>query len=774
MSTKTATITLKTADNTYDIMGNLLTTVSGEDVSSYIYDKAGRTLLANENGKCTRTLYDNLGRTVQEISPEDYDITKDGLPESNTYADAKAGHRYVYAANGTLTSETNRLGKTTAYYYNDIGSKIREEFDIYKFYYLNHGEIYQIKVANTVTVAYNYDNEFKLLSETYANDEAIRYTYNENGDLSAQYHNSNANPYITYTYNAEGKLTQKINTDTGLKYVYGENSSVSVYRISDNALVQSYTEVQTEADEEKNISAKTDITETHFNKSYSSVIKDKSVVYSTGLSTTEYSYLTEGKDGDEKVASDTVKFNGNAILSSAYSYDGNSNVTDKTITLNGKNVSFINTYDSKDRITSHSFNGNTISYTYDDDGQLTGASGTGYSSNYSYDARGNITSKTVNDLVTSFTYANFGWKDLLVAVDGVELTYDEIGNVLTFGDRTFTWNSGRNLASITDGSNTYSYKYDENGIRTSKTVNGVTTNYNTRKGVILSQSDGTNTFYFQYDNSGTPFGFILNGIQYFYLKNQMGDVIAITESNGNAICEYFYDEWGNLLNIYIADENNTAQVTAANANPLRYRGYYYDTETGYYYLLSRYYDPSICRFINADISEIAQMAKEVAVGINLFAYCNNDPINFVDFFGLWAQKYSGFSWTSTGFNLYVQLSFLSRPFCMSYAKDIISLRGKWYWWGKGYKNMSAVRIAQELWFHALVYYVGSPIKSVLNKLGVSWSWLNSKLESAKYMEINNNDNRAWVFSLVWWAAYSVKTLIRLSRGYMFPYAYIHI
>ncbi|MDE6020662.1 MAG: DNRLRE domain-containing protein, partial [Ruminococcus sp.] len=211
---KDGSIVLKTVDSTYDIMGNLLTTVSGEDTSSYIYDKAGRTLLANENGECTRTLYDNLGRTVQEISPEDYDSSKEGLPENNTYADANVGHRYVYGDKGTLTSETNRLGKTTNYYYNDIGSKIREVFDIYDFSYLNHGELYQIKVANAITAMYNYDNEFKLISETYANNQSIRYKYNENGAVTAQYQISNAKPYVTYTYNADGELTEKVNTDT--------------------------------------------------------------------------------------------------------------------------------------------------------------------------------------------------------------------------------------------------------------------------------------------------------------------------------------------------------------------------------------------------------------------------------------------------------------------------------------------------------------------------------------------------------------------------------
>ena len=162
------------------------------------------------------------------------------------------------------------------------------------------------------------------------------------------------------------------------------------------------------------------------------------------------------------------------------------------------------------------------------------------------------------------------------------------------------------------------------------------------------------------------------------------------------------------------------------------------------------------------------------MGSNLFAYCKNNPVIHLDTFGFWAEKYSGFKWKERGFNLNVKLEFLSRAFCLAYAADIIKLKGKWYWWGKGYKNMSATRMAQELWFHALVYYVGTPIKNILNILGVSWGWLNSKLESAKYMEINNNDSRAWVFSLVWWAAYTVKTLVRSAKGYSFPYTYIHI
>lgn len=627
---KTTTLTetdneskIGTVDSTYDLFGNVLTTKSGDETSSYIYDKAGRTLLANEKGDCTRTIYDDLGRTVQEIGSEDYDSSKDGLPTENTYSDTNAGHTYKYAANGTLTSETNRLGKATKYFYNDIGSKVREEFDIYKFYYLNHGELYQVKVANVTTVTYSYDKDFHLLSESYANDDVIRYTYNDNGDVTAQYHNSNAKPYVTYTYNDNGELTEKVNADTKLKYVYGENDKVEVYKTSDNTLVQSYTETKTEAAEENGIESKTDVTESHFGASYSSIVKDKSIEYTNASNTVLYSYTTTGTDDSEKINASSVKYNGSTSLSSSYSYDDNGNVLTKSY---GENTSITNTYDSKDKITSTTYAGKTTNYTYDSNGQLLSAN----NDTYAYDSRGNITSKTESGTTTTFTYSTGGWKDQLVSVNGIDLTYDDNGNVLTYGEKEYTWNSGRNLESITDGDNTYSYTYDENGIRTSKTVNGVTTYFNTKDGVILSQTDGTNTWYFQYDTNGSPLGFVLNGTQYFYITNQMGDVLAITDINGSIVGNYEYDAWGKVL---------TADTDLAKQNPLRYRGYYYDNETDYYYLQSRYYDSNIGRFISADVLELSQITKDSPAGTNLYSYCNNGPVGNTDSDGHLALVY---------------------------------------------------------------------------------------------------------------------------------------
>ena len=134
--------------------------------------------------------------------------------------------------------------------------------------------------------------------------------------------------------------------------------------------------------------------------------------------------------------------------------------------------------------------------------------------------------------------------------------------------------------------------------------------------------------YFQYDSAGTPVGFVYNDIQYLYITNQNGDVIGIADAKGTPLVEYVYDEWGKLLEIYTAEEGNEEQLALAQANPLRYRGYYYDTETGYYYLQSRYYDPELCRFISADSFDYIN--ADTSTSVNAYAYCKNNPLIYSD------------------------------------------------------------------------------------------------------------------------------------------------
>ncbi len=140
-----------------------------------------------------------------------------------------------------------------------------------------------------------------------------------------------------------------------------------------------------------------------------------------------------------------------------------------------------------------------------------------------------------------------------------------------------------------------------------------------------------NSIDFVYDENNQPLAMKYNNTLYYYILNVQGDVIALADQNGTLIAKYTYDPWGKLLKVTPngwLEEQNAYYLKVAEANPLRYRGYYYDSETGFYYLQSRYYDPAIGRFINAD-----SYASTDATGLlstNMFAYCENDPINRSD------------------------------------------------------------------------------------------------------------------------------------------------
>lgn len=237
------------------------------------------------------------------------------------------------------------------------------------------------------------------------------------------------------------------------------------------------------------------------------------------------------------------------------------------------------------------------------------------------------------------------WKDKLISYNGQTITYDAVGNPTNYMGNTLTWTMGRQLASF--GNNTYTY--DENGIRTSKTVNGVTTKYYLDGTRLIELTDGNDTLHFNYDREGEAIGFthyfLSTGvddpvmIEYVYIKNAMGDVIGITNPSGSMLVSYEYDPWGKLISV----ESNFGPYDRdiSLLNPLRYRGYIYDDETGLYYLQSRYYDPEIGRFINSD--DVHYMGlKQTELSYNTFAFCNNNPINNSDDYGFVANSLGKF------------------------------------------------------------------------------------------------------------------------------------
>ena len=176
-----------------------------------------------------------------------------------------------------------------------------------------------------------------------------------------------------------------------------------------------------------------------------------------------------------------------------------------------------------------------------------------------------------------------------------------------------------------------SFAYNSDGLRISKTVNGVTTHYVYDGDSLLAEYTNTEAIVYIYDANGSPIGFKYRTNTYaedtwdvyWYGKNIQGDIVAVYNSTGTKLVNYTYNAWGNFITQY----HNGGANTSATYNPYTYRGYYYDSDLGFYYLQSRYYDPAICRFINADgyVS-----TGQGLLGYNMFAYCNNDPVMFKD------------------------------------------------------------------------------------------------------------------------------------------------
>jgi len=270
-------------------------------------------------------------------------------------------------------------------------------------------------------------------------------------------------------------------------------------------------------------------------------------------------------------------------------------------------------------------------YEYDEAGQLIRADDAqqNQSFTYNYDAGGNLLTKkeysfTTGTLGTAtdtiqYTYGDSSWADKLTSFDGNAVSYDASGNPTAYDGWTYTWEgSGRLTGMNKTGIGSIAFTYNQDGIRTGKTFGSVTTEYTVVDSKITHMQTGSDDLYFFYDENDSLVSLNVDGDDYFYVKNLQGDIIALTDIDGNIVVEYLYDAWGRLLST-----TGSMASTLGVDNPFRYRGYFYDIETGLYYLQSRYYMPEWGRFISAD--GIAQVN-----GLNLYRYCYNNPIIFVD------------------------------------------------------------------------------------------------------------------------------------------------
>ena len=384
-----------------------------------------------------------------------------------------------------------------------------------------------------------------------------------------------------------------------------------------------------------------------------------------------------------------------ANLTASYGYaDNQSNSTYASTLINsldytassatGNIFTFDYTYDNlgniKQAVSGGEYNriAGTSKYFYDKQNQLVMEvnSVAGKTYLYEYDTYGNIRKKyTINATnfdsyedvtdnltfiydytVDTYTYGDAEWKDQLTGYNGHAITYDEIGNPLDYYNGRiygFEWKDGRKMSYTFTAEADIYYDYNTSGLRTSKTVEnyygGVYTTeytYHYAGDMLISQTWDDQSLNFFYDENGSVYGFVYDdGIivkPYYYIKNLQGDVIGIMDENGYVEGIYSYDAWGNVVAITNQVGVDITGLTdeIANINPIRYRSYYYDAETGFYYLQSRYYDPYTGRFINADSYG---STGQGFVGYNMYAYCNNNPINMKDSSG-YCGKFLGFLW----------------------------------------------------------------------------------------------------------------------------------
>ena len=223
----------------------------------------------------------------------------------------------------------------------------------------------------------------------------------------------------------------------------------------------------------------------------------------------------------------------------------------------------------------------------------------------------------------AYTYGDGVWKDKLTAVGDKTISYDAQGNPVTYLGHTLTWEKGRQLKSFDNNS----YTYNANGIRTSKTVNGVKHTYTLDGTKILRETWGNNVLVPLYDNEDSVCGILYNGTPYYFERNLQGDVTGIFTRSGATLVLYSYDAWGVCTIV-----SDSSDCGIGNINPFRYRGYYYDAEIGMYYLQSRYYDPGVGRFINGDMPKMVSLVAMPTLH-NLFSYCQNNSVNYSDSFG---------------------------------------------------------------------------------------------------------------------------------------------
>lgn len=648
---------------TYDSAGNVLTS----ELSSVDTPNAKKIHTENtyqENQNYPQTSKD----TKDKVTTYNYNSDNGNLQSVTNACGTQLN--YSYDNDGKLTNETCGNLQNSYSYVNglldSINHKVSESLQTtYKFIRNIFGNITETKVGNRTLSKRTYDAGGGLLRQVkYGNEQTVNYDYDEKGRLirkSFGYGKGDKFGEITYNYDSKNRIVETYDSlgDLTTKFEYDRFGRIERIERSDGIV--------------------NDLSYDNFRN-----LVSKSVLNLFGVSQT-----LENTFGKSDMLSSSSIQTGNTTILSKYGYDDIARLQNSDVLTSDefsgirheisyedfgqdRTTGLVSSIEIKKKVSDNwTSTGEKFNYTYDDLGNITAVTDasnsliasyvynnlnelirennvqTGKTVAYTYNAGGNMTEKKIYSYTTdadltnatlestiTYNYGDANWPDKLTSItcgeDEQAIIYDAIGNPLEYRNGwNFSWARGHRLDKMENsGYNVnIAFRYNERGVRTQKTVNGVQTDFITSGIKLLGQKTGENVLLWQVDGNGNTIGFNYNNVPYFYMKNLQGDIVGITDTSGNIVAKYTYDSWGKLISIKDAsDVDKTADTTFIGyINPLRYRGYYYDSETGLYYLNARYYDPEVGRFISAD--------ETLDGGYNLFEYCFNCPLKFSDYSG---------------------------------------------------------------------------------------------------------------------------------------------
>lgn len=587
-------------------------------VIKYFYDENGNnTAIVEENQNdinhtiCITYTYDSDGN-VTYICDQKTEYTMSY--KNGDMKTLKVGDVELVNYESNITENSNILEQITLY---GNGQKIRtvttKSIDENGNSYTKKSEIYYCDDTQCSYVT-EYDNEGRILKFIdCTGKEKISYDYVYSDDNITVARNDGFMKEVKNSQNVDGNITDK-----NISYTFEKNQGSKV----------TYQESQKTdmSDEDKTVT--TDTLYNGDNIVVTSSDENKKISYEIYSQLCKKDILNSYQD---EMSDTKISYNINAY---------------------GENKKYEYIYDLSGNITEIKLDGNRIyEYAYDVHGRLVKeldyVNSTGCV--YGYTSTGNVVAKHLKKINSDgsltniqdikYSYENGDWADQLTKYGNQKITYDSVGNPVKYHDgKKFEWIRGRELSKIilSDDSDV-TYEYNQNGLRTHKETNITSTDYEwdekklIRETVTYKLSGRKYDIWYYYDGNGDIAGFEYNEISemnqelnrksIYYEKNMQGDVIGLIDSTGAKIASYAYDAWGNVVDTVCYEKNEIPYAL----NHITYRGYYFDNESGFYYLQSRYYDAEVGRFINADDVKYIG-ANENRWSYNLYMYCEGNPI----------------------------------------------------------------------------------------------------------------------------------------------------